>query len=163
MELREGCVSGLQPSNYTSRRAPRPAKCQELHDWRRAALGTRQSRCAVLHGAGSGRVAVGGAGALVPVLIPRFFPSLFPCCSRRSPQAAPPRGTWGRGAELLVRPETASATVRPCRGGEQAAQGRAVRGRRVRPRSPLLPKRVPELLLPGGCGAESPPTAEPGS
>lgn len=90
-----------------------PPGNKEPHDWGRAALGTRQSRRAVLRGAGSERALLGGAVALVPPLFPRFFPSSFPCSSRRSPQAAPPRGTWGRGAELLARPGTASATVRP--------------------------------------------------
>lgn len=155
MELREGRVSGLPPSDYTSRHAPRPPRNKERHDWRRAVLGTRQSRCAVLGGAGSERAPVGGAGALVPVLIPPFFPSLLPsllrCSSRRSPQAAPPRGTWRRGAELLVRPETAAATVRPCRGGEQAAPGRAVRGRRVRPGSPRFPNTSRSSCCPGAA------------
>lgn len=135
-----------------------PSRNKALRDWRRVTLGTRQSRCAVLRGAGSERAAVGGGAALVPVLIP----PLFPCSHRRSPQAAPPRGPWGRGAELLAT-GTASATVRLRRGGEQAAPGRAVRRRRVRPRSPLLSTYIPELRLPGGCGAESPPTTEPGS
>lgn len=155
MELREGRVSGLPPSDYTSRHAPRPPRNKERHDWRRAVLATRQSRCAVLGGAGSERAPVGGAGALVPVLIPPFFPSLLPsllrCSSRRSPQAAPPRGTWRRGAELLVRPETAAATVRPCRGGEQAAPGRAVRGRRVRPGSPRFPNTSRSSCCPGAA------------
>ncbi|XP_066036691.1 armadillo repeat-containing protein 1 isoform X2 [Chamaea fasciata] len=111
MDQREGRVSGLQPLDYTSRPAPRPPRSKELHDWAKGALETRQSRCAVFRCAGSERAAVGGAGALVPVLIPRFFPGLLPCSPRRSPQAAPPRGTWRRGAELLVRPQTASATV----------------------------------------------------
>ncbi|KAL2308338.1 hypothetical protein Nmel_001366 [Mimus melanotis] len=121
MELPEGRVSGLQPRTTSPGLHRAPPRNKELHDWGRAALGTRQSRCAVLRGAGSGRAPVGGAVALVPVLFPRFFSSLFPCSSRRTPLAAPPRGTWGRGAELLARPGTAFATVRPCRGGEQAA------------------------------------------
>lgn len=137
-----------------------PLRNKELLDWRGAALGRRQSRRAVWRGAGSERAPVGGAGALVPVLSPRFFPSLFPCSARRRP----PRPAGHGGAELSCE----SAQGRFCDGTALLGRGtgRAGKGREGAACAAEIPpaaRSSPGLLLPGACGAESPPTAGPGS
>ncbi|XP_037984150.1 armadillo repeat-containing protein 1 isoform X1 [Motacilla alba alba] len=73
------------------------------------------ARCRVRAGSG-GRCRRSRSGAH-PAVLPEPLPVLLPPLS--AGRAAPPRGIWGRGAELRVRPGTASATQVFCMNGAE--------------------------------------------